>query len=56
MSYPYSTNQYPYPYGSYGQSYHNNLMAQTQINRQQVSLLQDQNASNTIMCRILSEL
>ena len=30
--------------------------AQTQINKQKVSLLQDQNASNTIMCRILSEL
>ena len=29
---------------------------QTQINKQKVSLLQDQNASNTITYRILSEL
>ena len=55
MSYPY----YPNYYGrtGYGQGQANNPMyAQTQLNRQKVALIQDQNSSNTIMCRILSEL
>ena len=53
-------NSQYYPYGQQPnyQYAHTNYQrnAQTQINKQKVSLLQDQNASNTIMCRILSEL
>ena len=52
-----------YPYQNYmgynGQYYNhnnNNLQAQLQINKKKVALIQDQNASNTIMCRVLSEL
>ena len=33
-----------------------NVQAQIQSNRQLVSLKQDQNSSNSIMCKILSEL
>ena len=33
-----------------------NIQAQAQLNKQKIALKQDQNSSNTIMCRILSEL
>ena len=44
-------------YGYNGQNYYNHqYQAQAQINKQKVALIQDQNASNMIMCRVLSEL
>ena len=43
-------NTYPY----YGPQY--NYQQQTYLDKQKVRLIQDQNSSNTIMCRILSEL
>lgn len=53
-NYPY---QYPVGYnGLYQNPNNNNLQAQVQINKKKIALIQDQNASNMIMCRILSEL
>jgi hypothetical protein len=48
---PYYQADYNNHYYHYGQ-----FQAQTQSNKQLISLRQDQHSSNTIMCRILSEL
>ena len=47
--YGYSGQRYTPPYSGYYQT-------QETLNKQKISLLQDQKSSNTIMCRILSEL
>ena len=52
MNYPnYGYNRQGYPY-----SYNNYYQKQEYLSKQKVSLVQDQKSSNTIMCRILSEL
>lgn len=48
--YNYQPN-YPVPV-----NYNNQINVQTYLDKQKLSLIQDQNSSNTIMCRILSEL
>lgn len=52
MSYPYNRDYR----GNYHTPQYNSYQMQQQINKQKVSLIQDQKSSNTIMCRILSEL
>lgn len=47
-------NPYAYNYSNY--NYQQPMYTQIQANKQLISLRQDQNSSNTIMCRILSEL
>ncbi len=51
---------YPTTSSNYGSYYPRQgnyaYQAQTQLQKQKVALIQDQNSSNTIMCRVLSEL
>jgi hypothetical protein len=45
-----------YPNYQFNNQYKSQVNEQAQLNKQKISLIQDQNSSNTIMCRILSEL
>lgn len=54
--YPNNPSLYHLNYDGQTNSNYNCLQEKLLLNKQKVSLIQDQNASNTIMCRILSEL
>ena len=54
MSYPYSSYKFPYNYNQYNNNYYQQI--QMLSNKQKITQIQDQKSSNTIMCRILSEL